>query len=300
MRLVRNFVWFAAPCLLFIACMMIHKRAARQTGRDTSHSTWQELESFSALDLRKLDSTQRREIESSISIKKLLAKGYNLSYLVHLWKLDEGKRHRIILFEGRPCIPIPGASSASIYVFDPQGKCLSSSSFSTGWRISPTGASPKDASQYGFPVIEVSSAPSGLGGDVAQQYYAFVGDEVALVRLEDSAGSVLRNVYWAPNHTIGPDVPSRTPEEWEAALNANDPADVLRTLVWLGGVHLSSSKEKPKNVDLEKFRDVILVEKVRARDGVQKALRRLVASRDKWIREAAKLAANPESYVYDD
>lgn len=101
-------------------------------------------------------------------------------------------------------------------------------------------------SQVGRKVIEVSSAPSINGRDVAKQFYALVNDDVLLIRLEDKAGHLIRNTYGAPNHTFGFTITGRSANEWKAALESGDFAEVLATLTWLSGTHLDPKEAVPE------------------------------------------------------
>jgi hypothetical protein len=129
------------------------------------------------------------------------------------------------------------------------------------------------------------ASPSGE----AAQYYAFLKDSFALVRLEDSAGNVVPVNFHNPNHTIGPAVPERTPEQWEAMLRSSDHAEVLRTLVWLGGEH----SDPPLDGDgssIERFEESNRALVTRRRPGVCERVEALTQSEDSWVREAAQQA----------
>jgi hypothetical protein len=209
----------------------------------------------------------------------------------YLWRVTTGEgRDRLILFQGEPLWSIPGSSSARIFVFDTDGKLLNQCKFSTGWRITIEDARWVEDSDHGFPCVLVDSAPSINGGDITRQYFAFLDDRFALVRLEDSSGQFVPVFYHAPNHTIGPAVPVRTPEQWEAALRSLDRAEVLRTLVWLGGDHSDPPIVDAKNICVEPFDEAALALETRARPGVRSAVEALTRSEDRWVREAAQQA----------
>jgi hypothetical protein len=206
----------------------------------------------------------------------------------YLWKIcDAQSNERLILFQGMPCYRIPGASMACVFVMDTNGTPLRESSFSTGWRIDIHDARWLEGSGHGFPCLLVCSSPSINGGDITSQYYALLDDAFALVRLEDSTGEFVTQDYHHPNFTIGPSVPKRTAEEWEAALRSREPSEVLRTLVWLGGSHSDPPIRDAKHINVEGFEDASLALEVRARPGVQVAVEALTRSEDRWVREAA-------------
>jgi hypothetical protein len=208
----------------------------------------------------------------------------------YLWRVANGQgQDRLVLFQGAPLTMIPGSSSARIFVFDTDGNQLQKFDFSTGWRITIDDARWLEDSGHGFPCLLVCSSRCINGADIAAQYYALIDDTFALVRLEDSAGNFVPVYYHAPNHTIGPSVPERTAEQWEAALRSPDRAEVLRTLVWLGGEH-SNPPLREEHIHVERFEDAALALETRARPGTRRAVEALPRSQDSWIREAAQQA----------
>ena len=203
----------------------------------------------------------------------------------YLWRVQE----RLVLFQGRPLFMIPGSSSARIYIFDTVGRQLTKNEFQTGWRIDIDDARWVADSGHGFPCLLVESSPAILGGGITCQYYAFLQDSFALVRLEDRTGKVVPVDYDSPSHAIGPAVPERTPDQWEAVLHSSDHAEVLRTLVWLGGRH----SDPPPNGDdsyIERFEEANRALVTRRRPGVRTAVEALSRSEDGWVREAAQHA----------
>jgi hypothetical protein len=206
----------------------------------------------------------------------------------YLWKVrDQQGTDRLIFFQGMPLWMIPRESEAHIFVMDTNGSLLTKCDFSTGWRISIDDARWLDHVGHGFPCLLVCSSPSINGADITSQYYALLDDTLALVRLEDSTGNFETVNYHNPNHTIGPDPPKRTAVEWELALQSPDPAEILRTLVWLGGAHSDPPIKDADHMCVEKFEDAALALEVRARPDVRTAVETLTRSNDSWLREAA-------------
>jgi hypothetical protein len=208
----------------------------------------------------------------------------------YLWRVPNGHgQDRLVLFQGEPLWVIPSSSSARIYVFDPEGRLLTKCEFPTGWRITIKDARWLEDSGHGFPCLRVCSAASINGADIASQYYAFLDDNFALVRLETSAGADVPIFWSGSNHDIGPPAPKRTPEQWEMALRSSNQAQVLQTLVWLGGHH-------PDLPFLEKygapgqFEEATRALATRARPEVRSVVETLTRSEDLWLREAAQTA----------
>jgi len=144
-------------------------------------------------------------------------------------------------------------------------------------------------------VLEVGSRPVINGRDIARQYYALVGDTVTLIRLEDSRGEPVKNIFGAPNHTIGPNLAGRSAAEWEKALGSTDSAETLSALAWLGGRHWDIQKPLPE-YEHEELAEAQLADSVRTRRSVQDAIHKLAKSKNRWVREAAELAMTAEVY----
>jgi hypothetical protein len=179
-------------------------------------------------------------------------------------------------------------------VFDGEGNHLKAQEFSTGWRIDIAGARFITNNVIGQDLIEISTHRMIRGEDVAREFYGLINDGLVLVRLEDGKGGILRNSYQARHWTIGPTPPRREPGEWEVSLRSDNAVEVLRALVWIGGEHCYPCDEDSTSRDGEplKIRSKY-VNQVRAMPGVQCRLKELLRSKNKWIREAAKLAIKP-------
>jgi hypothetical protein len=195
----------------------------------------------------------------------------------YIWRVTN---ERLVLFQGVPLWTIPGGSAARTFVFDAKGRPLKHCLFDTGWRINIEDARWLEDSGHGFPCLLVCSRPSINGADVTAQYHALLEDGFGLVRLEDSAGQFVEG-----HPTIGPPVPERTLEEWESALRSSDQAEVLRSLVWLGG-----HAKLPIRDEQLRLEDVTRGSATRAQPGVRSAVEALTRSEDRWVREAAQHA----------
>jgi hypothetical protein len=124
------------------------------------------------------------------------------------------------------------------------------------------------------------------------------------MRLEDSAGNVLRNRYHAPNHTIGPFQPKSSVADYEKALMSQDALLVLEALNWLGGIHLDLERARRiatalghPDVILESEDHLNLFLAAHRTQPIQGAVAQLAQSPNPWIREAATLASD---VVLDD
>jgi hypothetical protein len=112
--------------------------------------------------------------------------------------------------------------------------------------------------------------------------------------LEDFGGKATRNRYYVRHFACGPAIPTRSERGWEADLTSRDRWKVLAALVWLGGAHCDPPPNGEADPQAEDPQDVALVRKVRGRKKVRARLQELARSKDRWTREAARLALNPK------
>ncbi len=141
-------------------------------------------------------------------------------------------------------------------------------------------------------ILRLDVSPAANGRDVARQYYAVIEGRLALIRLEDHQGELIENIYDPPDFAIGPRVPDRTPQEWEQALLSNDPAEILRSLVWLGGWHVRRGTPEHR-VSGESRAGAELADRVLHRPLIQRrvcAELQNSAGSNPWIRQAARRA----------
>ena len=260
----------------------------------THRASIEALQPFLERDLRTLDDTSKEELKKALSGLYPKSDKMSMAFAPQPWYLWQqklpGGRLRYILFEGQPIFMIPGTSSATVRLLDVEGVEVGHSSFSTGWRINLDSASLRQEPALGVQVIEVRTQPVINGADIVCQIYGILEDRVALLRLEDSKGNVLVNNYYNPNHTIGPEPPVRSAEEWEQSLKSNDPVVVLEALKWVGGSHRTDPAPPPPNIGIEGQDETRLSIAVRQRPGVREAIKELAQSNNEWIKEAAQQA----------
>lgn len=198
----------------------------------------------------------------------------------YCWRVSDGEGdERLVLFQGvEPLSSMNlSAPAARVFVLDKAGRKLTDSRLRRCGVLDVEDAGWLQDSGHGFPCLVVRSRPYNPyteGADIAAQYYAFVGDDFSLVRLEDSAGksAPVRHAYLA---RVGPRPPARTPERWEEALRSQDRAEVLGALVWLS---------------TGRFDDAGAARATCSRPGVRAAVEALTRSEDRWVREAAEQA----------
>lgn len=95
--------------------------------------------------------------------------------------------------------------------------------------------------------FELTIDPQEEVPTLERHLYGLLKEQVVLIRREDASGLPLPNDYRSVYGRIGEPVPLRSAEEWERALNSSDPAEILRTLLWLGGTHELPTAGEPRD-----------------------------------------------------
>lgn len=169
---------------------------------------WKDFISFQGRDLKSLDPTEKTRF---IHLLDAIVPDSNDRFVPYCLGLvrNPGNSSRYVLVEGQTLLIIPGESRARIHIFDTEGRHLYSAKFPTGWRIDFEGARIIEDDVTGSSLIEISTEAVINGRDVSRQLYSVIGDEVALVRLEDSKGRILEQ---DPHHEIGRPVRLRLPK----------------------------------------------------------------------------------------
>jgi hypothetical protein len=199
---------------------------------------------------------------------------------------------------------VPDVSAVRVHVFDKEWKRLARHSFPTGYRFFLNQATVRkdDALQQDLLVVKVTSTgpflvlpngeqkPAFEQGDFQRQYYAFLDDRMALIRLEDNNEKLVRNNYCWSTPMKGGEIPKRSSDQWIMSLASDSVAQQLATLVWLSGTHLKSTEQRYQNVNQESIEDSSLFESLQNNDTVRKTLTELQNSEVKWVNEYAKLA----------
>jgi hypothetical protein len=188
----------------------------------------------------------------------------------------------------------PGSSTVRLTLLNAKGEVRAKTEFRIGHRCYLGGAS-IDRLPSGIPVVELTT---GLGGgpgpNIACQYYALIGDQFALIRIEQHDGTVGRNSYYVNHFACGPEPPKQAEVRWAADLCGPDQARMMRALVWLGGQHRLVMAGEPNDVQFENVEQAQLARRVRSRSEVVAQLLKLVAVGSVWEREAAQLVLHPE------
>ena len=251
---------------------------------------WRLLLSLQNRDLRELEPLQKTELRlASASLRGATEDQFLFARLFTALPTNRGEQ-RYLLVEESPLVVFPGESRLRTSLFTSEGYLISSSEFGAGWRIALSHIRLVQVSGIEGEVLEVESRQMPNGADVAKQFYALVGDEMRLIRLEDSSGALVQNIYSSPNHTIGFTPIGRSAPEWQDDLKSTDVAKVLAALTWLGGEHLSVNEAEPNYLH-EYLSEAQIVEGLRERSSVKQAVNALQLSDNPWVRDAATAAA---------
>jgi hypothetical protein len=254
-------------------------------------SAWTILLSFQGRDLTEIYGQQKAQLDTAIeSLRTRKENEFLVPRLFSKVSTSKGEQ-RYVLIEESPLRMIPGDSRLRISLFNATGQLLSSSEFAAGWRIHLTEIRFVQVKDISGDILEVESYQSIGGADVAWQYYALVGDEMRLIRLEDSSRALTPNRYSTPNHTIGATQTCRSAADLQTALVSDDVAEVLATLTWLSGGHWNLKDGNEPAYWHEEPSQARLVEAVRASPAVKEAVDVLKRSDISWVREAATSAA---------
>ncbi|WP_143393656.1 hypothetical protein [Fimbriiglobus ruber] len=252
------------------------------------------LAGFAGLDLKTLDEGGISDLKKAWD--SCLPEEYRTTHSVayppiFVWhtKDKEGQKGYVVL-QKNPVEIFPSASYVSAHTFDHSGKRLDSVNFPTGWRILVQTVNFRYEPTLQGHIIEMGSAPWNLGRSVRRQVYGILRDRLVLLWLEGPDGGLIPNIYYAPNHTIGPPQPNRSAEQWAEALTSDHPMVVLEALSWLGGTHRLSLSDTPKDQHWENLESTKLIVTVRRRPDVITAVEELARSSNPWLRQAAILA----------
>jgi hypothetical protein len=243
-----------------------------------------------ALD-RFLDSHEDRPLDEALARlagRPAAAHPFDLS-AAYVWRFTRGDEPpSFLVLERDWLISIPGTTRMRLTLLSRSGDTLAASEFDAGGRTHLDIAELTTFEGIEYPVIYARM--HSWFGTLSRQYYACVGGQFALIRVEGKNLAASRNPLFKNSGPVGPLPPAQSAEKWEADLNSPDRALVLRALVWLGAVHGTGPRETPA------YGEGASAPSVRARPTVAARLRSLAAVGPEWEREMAELALNPEDY----
>lgn len=187
-------------------------------------------------------------------------------------------------------VTIPGNCGLHFKIFDTNGRFINSVSFYAGYRIRIKDIKVRYSSEIGRNIVEVSSEPVINGRDIVKQYYALIGKEIKLIRLENSKGQSVRNIYGTPNITIGPNKIELLENKWKESLKSSDAAQIMSSLLWLSGEHLNL--EEIPDYYHENVNEALFAQDLNNDNEINVEVDALSDSKNMWIKEIAKLTKN--------
>jgi hypothetical protein len=256
-----------------------------QTIFDEYNSAWQTLLTFENQNIEKLNEESKNKLEQAKEV--LIGKQSERARLISRISNAQGQT-RYVFIEESPLMTIPGGCSLRVFIFNDEGKLLNSLAFPSGWRIGLKDIRVIYKSEIGRKIIEVESVPVINGRDIVKQYYALIGEDVLPIRLEDSGGKLVQNIYDYPNMTNGFTLKGRTEEEWKKSLESEDTAEILAALTWLNGRHLNLTQHSSIGFS-EDINEARLIAEIHSSKSIKSILERLIQSSNVWIRDAVKV-----------
>jgi hypothetical protein len=265
----------------------------------------QDLSPYVGRDLRKLGSNDLALLQVRFKAKTADELGEKWGWRpLEPWNLSayETADTAWVLVEAYPGYDIPDVSGLKLHFFDRAWNRKCKHTFPTGYRFFLDSVTIQKRQELDGPLIVAKVTSSGPfitspgpkrpafeQGDYQLQYYALLGTNLFLVRLEDNQGILARNHYRWRNPPKGPEVPKRTKEAWLQSLGGTSSVERLAALVWLTGSHLPSTEERKPDHNQESVEDSKLFESVRDDSRVKSIFSGLKNHKNKWIQEYARL-----------
>jgi hypothetical protein len=256
-------------------------------------------------DFEKSHAELRRLIDEAKAAGVRLGNNTAAAYPWFVARFDRGRTAHL-LFEGYEGPNVPDVSYAVVHRLAKDWSYLGRSRILTGYRMLLSEAAVVASKVLGQPLLRVKTtcqgpfliragkkAPLFERGAYQLQYYAIHDSRIALVRLEDERGRIVRNRYSTRVPFKGPDVNGRAAKEWRRAIRSPRDACVLEALVWLTGEHLDSGFEREPNVNRQSVESSRTFESVSRDPETRKIVVALTSHRNPWIREYAKLFLKP-------
>jgi len=285
----------------------ITRPASGQPVAPVNENLFEKLSKFRDSDLRHLEAADADRLLNDLQtfVPKRAYKGDFRSWRLYdnngfkpwyLWETGTEKNPVLTLVEVQNTGFHPGSTNIRLTQIDNTGKILDETTFDTGHRCYVTGGIKRVGNdEHTLFILGTTWFSPGCAGDItARQYYAKIGKRYDLIRVETWDGEPVRNEYYIKHFRHGPVAVSHTVDEWVSELESGDRLRILRALVWLGGVH----RDLQAGDQLDRWREdrqgIELVRAVRKNEKVITRLKKLVQVKDRWLRDAATLALQPQ------
>jgi hypothetical protein len=202
-----------------------------------------------------------------------------------------GSDERIVLFHGGGLMWPPAISMIPISVLDGERRDRSVTWVLPGNDARIVGIS---RSVSGAPVpwcFGMTVDPKRENQALERHIYALIDEKPVLIRLEDDRGAPRPNDYRSPYDRVGEEVPERSAEDWERGLYSSELGEVLRALMWLGGLHYPPGEPSGSE---ESASSRLSFAAALERPGVKARLRELLGHPHPWVAEAAAQVELPD------
>jgi hypothetical protein len=238
------------------------------------------------------------------SITKIKNPGFLEMRPWYVWMFTNQKKEaRYVVFSGKRMGFCPNQSEASVILLSSAGEELGRWNFSTGWRIELKSAHLNYDERLQAQRISIETEPVKPNGrDITKQYFAIVNDSLYFVRMENSDGSLKRNIYEGPGEAFGGSLPAKTVSEWTSLLESPHTALRLAALTYVAGAHKDPNHpDRWGNVQrqgqlvegFESVEDRTIARDFRLAEFTKKCIEEYRHSQNVWLKEAAELAATP-------
>jgi hypothetical protein len=270
-----------------------------------AYSSAQELLHYADRDLRKLHTNEVASLRVEFKARTGVELGGKWGWRPLVpWVLTayETTKTAWVLVEAYPGHDIPDVSGMKVHFFDKPWASVCSVSFPTGYRLFLNEVTIQKRPGFDSPLIVAKAtsdgpfitspglkSPAFEQGDFQTQYYALLQTNLFMVRLEDNKGILLRNHYRWRNPPNGPEVPTRTKEEWIRCLESSNVVEQLSALVWLSGFHLASQVTRMADHNQQSVEDSKRFEAVRDDARTARIMNRLREDGNKWVQQYAGL-----------
>ena len=210
----------------------------------------------------------------------------------YVWRANRQDVASYIVLLVKEEFDVPGSSSACVLLFDGKARRISDSCFRTGYRLSPNNASLQFSQLLARDVVVFQTTRFINGANIAKEYFAIIGDQVRLIRLEDDKGSPAPNPYYETHRTIGATAEIKTVDQWISMLESQDRTEVLSALLYLGGLHYADTPSTPTADALAEVQDEHQFWQLYRNPRIRRLITNLTHSDNQWVRDAASLAAS--------
>ncbi len=278
------------PSTLFLGLLICVAAVVSYVVYRNQRGPWRQLESFVGRDLSLLEKKDVERLEKLLAkvipSRKSTSPGWGYQPCA-IWRFEasNGPVHWVLIEVNRTNIH-PGSDEIRLHTLNEETHSITVTEFTTGHRRYIAGFDLKTLPLSETPALEIRT---DAGSNPSRQFYALVGEDWRLIRMERGDGAIARPQYDIKHFRCGPELHPPDLLAVEQALGSPNPSEQLATLVWLTGFHKppAPSEVSPQ---YQTAADVVFVNQARAHPSVRARLEALSKSPEPWIAESAALA----------